>query len=195
MDLEVRREQILDATLRLVTRDGYAATTMEAVAREVQLAKPRVYAAYPGRGPLLLALLEREQHRVLSQLDTAMPAPADRTGFAATLATAAANMLRAAATHPDSARLLILPAQDAPPEVREYSTRARDFALSNLRALIDWAAERADGPTGLDAEVLAIALLAVGEQLLRSTLTDPDRYPPARLIDFVETAVGQLVPQ
>ncbi|UGT40932.1 TetR/AcrR family transcriptional regulator [Nocardia yamanashiensis] len=195
MDLEVRREQILDATLRLVTRDGYAATTMEAIAREVQLAKPRVYAAYPGRGPLLLALLEREQRRVLSQLDTAMPAHADRTDFATTLATAAANMLRAATHHRDSASLLILPADDAPAEVREYTARAREFALSNLRALIAWADERSDGPRGLDPEILAIALLAVGEQLLRSALTDPERFPLERLLEFVHAAVGQLVPK
>ncbi|HEX4246679.1 MAG TPA: helix-turn-helix domain-containing protein, partial [Pseudonocardia sp.] len=43
MPIEVRREQVLDATLKLITERGYAAASMEAVAREVDLAKPRVY--------------------------------------------------------------------------------------------------------------------------------------------------------
>ncbi|MFD6157212.1 helix-turn-helix domain-containing protein [Nocardia sp. NPDC060256] len=42
MRLAVRREQVLDAALRLVTQHGYAAITMEAVAREAELAKPHV---------------------------------------------------------------------------------------------------------------------------------------------------------
>ncbi|MEC3958341.1 TetR/AcrR family transcriptional regulator [Nocardia sp. CDC153] len=194
MDLEIRREQILDAALRLVTAHGYAATTMEAVARAADLAKPRVYAAYPGRGPLLVALFEREQRRVLDQLDLAMPTVEERVDFPSTLAAAAANLLCAVIRHPDSARLLLLPADDAPAEVREYSTRARDFARAKLRALIDWAHDHATGPGPLDPDILAVALLAVGEQLVRLTLTQPEDYPADRLIDFVQSAVARLIP-
>ncbi|MFI6869374.1 TetR/AcrR family transcriptional regulator [Nocardia sp. NPDC050406] len=193
MDLEVRREQVLDAALRLVLREGYSAATMEGVAREAELAKPRVYAAYPGRGPLLVALLEREQARVAEQLAVAMPAAADRTDFTATLVAAATNLLRAVASHADSARLLILPADDTPAEVREYSTRTREFALANLRALIAWAQDHSDGPGPLDPEILAVALLAVGEQLVRLALTDPENYPPGRLIEFVEQSAVRLI--
>lgn len=194
MDLEVRREQVLDAALRLVVREGYAATTMEAVARAAELAKPRVYAAYPGRGPLLVALLEREQQRMLEQLDIAMPPAVERAGFTDTLARAAANLLEAVAAHPDSARLLITPAADAPVEVREYTSRTREFALANLRGLIEWAADRADGPGSLDPEILAVSLLAVGEQLVRLALADPEEYPADRLIGFVQQAITRLAP-
>ncbi|MFI6215959.1 TetR/AcrR family transcriptional regulator [Nocardia brasiliensis] len=58
----------------LVVRQGYSAVTMEAVARAAELVKPRVYAAYPGRGPLLSALFERERHRAIDALGAAMPA-------------------------------------------------------------------------------------------------------------------------
>ncbi|MDT7582918.1 MAG: hypothetical protein QOE32_468, partial [Pseudonocardiales bacterium] len=34
MHIDVRREQVLDATLRLLNRNGFAALTMEAVSRE-----------------------------------------------------------------------------------------------------------------------------------------------------------------
>ncbi|WP_169814924.1 TetR/AcrR family transcriptional regulator [Nocardia crassostreae] len=192
--MAVRREQILDAALRLVIRHGYAATTMEAISREAYLAKPRIYAAYPTRGRLLVALLEREQSRVLGQLDLAMPPPPERTTFTSALATATTNILEAVTAHPDYALLLILPAGDAPAEVREYTTRTRDFALANLRSLIAWAHDHPNGPGPLDPDLLAITLLAIGEQLIRTTLTSPADYPPARLTDFIRSAITRLLP-
>ncbi|MDT5015778.1 MAG: hypothetical protein QOD39_1938, partial [Mycobacterium sp.] len=74
MPIEARRDQILEAALRLITAQGYSAATMEAIAREADIAKPRVYAAYPGREPLMQALLEREEARIIAALATAMPA-------------------------------------------------------------------------------------------------------------------------
>ncbi|MFG1796270.1 TetR/AcrR family transcriptional regulator [Nocardia sp. NPDC049149] len=190
MEIEVRRVQVLDAALRLVTRDGYAAATMEAIARETQLAKPRVYAAYPGRGPLLLALLEREQQRTIDALAEAMPAFTDDADFDTVLVAAATNMLRTVAEHPGSALLLIASADDAPPEVREYAANAREFARTNLRALIEWGRERRPGLAELNPDLLAASLLAVGEQLMRMAATD--RYPLDTLTEFVATAVEQL---
>src|SRR5882757_10494011 len=100
MPIEVRRGEVLDATLRLIMRDGYRAATMEAVAREARLAKPRVYTAYPGRGPLLLALLEREQQRAIADLAEAMPAFTEDADFDTTLVAAATNLLSAVTAHP-----------------------------------------------------------------------------------------------
>lgn len=73
MRLEVRREQVLDATLRLVTRHGYAAITMESGSLEAELAEPRVQVAYSGEEPLPLALSDRGGQRVLATLSEAMP--------------------------------------------------------------------------------------------------------------------------
>ena len=42
MPIEVRREQVLDAALRLITEHGYGATSMEAIAREARLAKAKI---------------------------------------------------------------------------------------------------------------------------------------------------------
>ncbi len=192
MEIEVRRVQVLDAALRLVTRDGYSAATMEAIAREAQLAKPRVYAAYPGRGPLLLALLEREQQRTIDALAEAMPAFTDDADFDTVLVAAATNMLRTVAERPGSALLLIAAADDAPPEVREYAANAREFARANLRALIEWGRERRPGLAELNPDLLAASLLAVGEQLMRMVATESDRYPLDTLTEFVAIAVEQL---
>ncbi len=194
MDLEVRREQVLDATLRLVAHDGYAAASMEAVAREAQLAKPRVYAAYPGRGPLLMALLEREEKRWVNALAQAMPAFTDDADFDATLVAAATNLLSAVAADPDGSRLLLLPTHDAPDEVRGHIEVGREFALNNLRALLAWGRERRPGLADLDLELTAQSLLAMGEHAARLVLTDPEGFSPARYGQFARGLLAILGP-
>lgn len=190
MPIEVRREQVLDAALRLITRHGYPAATMEAIAREAQLAKPRIYSAYPGRGPLLLALLEREQQRTITALADAMPAFTDDTCVDTILVTALTNLLHTVTTNPDSASLLVLPAHDTPPEVRGHVAASRQFALQRLRALLEWGRHRHPGLAELDLEIAAQSLLAIGEQAIRLVLTNPDEFTPHRYTRFAQTLLS-----
>ncbi|MFE9577707.1 TetR/AcrR family transcriptional regulator [Nocardia sp. NPDC006044] len=97
----MRREQVRDAAL-LVIRGGYAGITMEAVSREAELATPRVYAAYPGVEPLLLALFDREGQRALATLAEAMPAFTEDGDFDDILVAAMTNLLTAVTANPDS---------------------------------------------------------------------------------------------
>ncbi|HEX4253276.1 MAG TPA: helix-turn-helix domain-containing protein [Pseudonocardia sp.] len=192
MPIEVRREQVLDATLKLITERGYAAASMEAVAREVDLAKPRVYSAYPGRGPLLRALLEREEQRVVATLAEAMPAFTDDADFAETLTAAAVNLLRAVADNPASWQLLMMSADETPLEVREHVSEGRQFALDQLRELLAWGASRRTELSGLDLELTARALLAVGEQAVRLVLTEPAEFTPERYGSFARGLLRTL---
>lgn len=50
-------EAIIETTRRLILSEGYAAITVERVAREAGTTRPAVYRRYRGRGELLLALL------------------------------------------------------------------------------------------------------------------------------------------
>lgn len=54
-----RREQILDAALRLWTRSGFDATTVEAIALEAGIAKGTVYLYFATKEELLAAAVER----------------------------------------------------------------------------------------------------------------------------------------
>lgn len=163
---------------------------MEAIAREAQLAKPRVYSAYPGRGPLLLALLEREQARAIADLADAMPAFTDDGDFDATLIAATTNLLTAVTAHPDSWRLLVIPATDAPPEVQRHIAAAEQFALAKLRALLEWGRDRRPDLDTRDLELTALAILALGEQAVRLTLTYPDRFTVERYRDFARSLLA-----
>lgn len=194
MPIEVRREQVLDATLTLINEHGYAAATMEAIARETALAKPRVYTAYPGRGPLLRALLEREERRVITVLAEAMPAFTEESDFDEILVAAAVNALRAVAARPDSWRVLMLPADEAPPEVSEHVAAGRRFALERLRDLLAWGQGRRPGLEGVDLELAAYSLLAMGEQAVRLVLADPEEFTPERYGDFARGLLRACAP-
>ncbi|MFB8275532.1 TetR/AcrR family transcriptional regulator [Nocardia colli] len=195
MQLEVRREQVLDAALRLVTGHGYAAVTMEAVSREAELAKPRVYAAYPGVEPLLLALFDREGQRALATLAEAMPVFAEDGDFDDILTAAMTNLLTAVTANPDSWRLLLLPAADAPSQVRERSEAARQFALDQLRALLEWGRDRRPGLADLDLELLAMSLLAAGERAGHQLLLDPEQFTIARYEQFARGMLAVIAPR
>src|SRR5947209_7927279 len=51
-----RREQLLDAALRIIGRDGYAGVSIDAIAREAGVTRPVVYGVFDG----LQALLDAE---------------------------------------------------------------------------------------------------------------------------------------
>ena len=194
MPIEVRRGQVLDAALRLILDQGYSAASMEAIAREADLAKPRVYTAYNGRALLLEALLRREENRVVRDLIVAMPAFTDENGFDETLVAAATNLLRAVADNPTSWRLLMLPADDAPPEIRTHVVAGRDFALANLRRLVDWGSGTRPGIRHLDPDLVARALLGIGEQAVGMVLTRPEEYTPERYEEFFRALLQLLQP-
>jgi AcrR family transcriptional regulator len=189
MPIEARRDQILDAALRLIIERGYTAASMEAIAREANIAKPRVYTAYPTRGELLRALLQREETRIVGALASAMPPLHGDIDFKSTLTAAATNLFAAVANEPAPWRLLMVPAVEAPPDVLAHVEAGRSFALAQLRSLVKIGA--ADTPA-VDVDLAARALLAIGEQAVRDLLIDPDQFTVARYSDFVHASVARL---
>ena len=192
MPIEARRDQILDAALRLIIERGYTAASMEAIAREANIAKPRVYTAYPTRGELLRALLQREETRIVGALASAMPPLDAEIAFESTLTAAATNLFAAVAREPAPWRLLMVPAVEAPPEVLAHVEAGRAFALAQLRSLVKIGSAESDGVSGVDVELAARALLAIGEQAVRDLLTDPDQFTVERYSDFVHASVARI---
>jgi TetR/AcrR family transcriptional regulator, fatty acid biosynthesis regulator len=69
-----RRNEILDATARVIMDEGVSAVSMEGVAREAQASKALVYAYFENRQNLLTSLLLREFPAFQGDLE---PLPAD----------------------------------------------------------------------------------------------------------------------
>jgi AcrR family transcriptional regulator len=80
-------DRILDAALICVARVGVAKTTLDDVAREAGCARATVYRCFPGKQPLLQALVAREVDRLTADVLVAARDAAD-------LSSAAAGVLR-----------------------------------------------------------------------------------------------------
>jgi AcrR family transcriptional regulator len=81
---EARRDELLDAALRLFTERGVAATTVADIAREAGIAKASVYRYFTGRDELLDALVERFYADLL-QRGYAASLTVEGSGFVASL--------------------------------------------------------------------------------------------------------------
>src|SRR5438046_5724801 len=66
---ERRRPLVLDAAFELFLEHGYDGTSMDAVAHAAGVTKPVVYDCFASKEELFTALLQREERRVLEQID------------------------------------------------------------------------------------------------------------------------------
>ena len=188
-----RREQLLDAALAVIDEGGYGAVSMESIARAAGVTKPVVYDRFANLGELLAALLEREERRALAELARALPArPAadpDRLAVDAFVA-----FLGAVAANPATWRLILMPAESSPAVVRERVEAGREQIRGRVQELLAWGIGFRGGPRGLDLELAAQSLVAVGEQFARLALEDPGGFTPQRAGRFVAALLEALRP-
>ena len=175
----------------MIDAGGYGAVSMEAIARAAGVTKPVVYDLFGDLGALLGALLEREEERAFAQLGEAIPArPAtdpDQLAVDAFIA-----FMRAVASRPASWRLILMPAESTPAVVRDHVEAGREQIRARVAELVTWGVEARGGPAGLDVELAAQSLVAVGEHLGRLVLTRPGEFTPERAGAFVEGLLAAL---
>jgi AcrR family transcriptional regulator len=188
---EERREQLLDAALRVLAEHGFGGMSMEAVAREADIAKTVVYDAFGGLRELLAALLEREQERALATVAAAMPAQPMKGDPVELLVQGMTTVLEGVRRNPDTWRLILLPADGTPPAMRETVERNRRAILKQLEPLVAWGL-RERGLEHLDAELASHSILAGAENAVRLTLTQPRRFTPKRLAGFTRDVIAAL---
>ncbi len=188
---EERREQLLDAALAIVDTQGFGAFSIEAVAREVSLAKTVVYASFDNPQELLRALVDRELDRAVSDLAAAIPRPPYEDP-ATVLQLALLEVLRSARRRPATWRLFVLPPDGMPPAAREDVEHHHDRFLLQIEPLVSWGLERL-GLRHLDAELTTSILIAASEHGIRLALTDPEHYTDERLITFATELVTTFV--
>lgn len=178
-----RREQLLDAALGLISEHGFTGISMEAVAREADIAKTVVYDAFGNQSEMLKALFEREQERVLAAIADAMPKWPLEGEPAEILAGAIRSALAAVQANPDTWRLILLPADGIPPALRDEVNRHRELLVKQVEPMAQWGQEQM-GLGSIDAEITAYAILAGAEDAARMTLTYPDRFTPERIAKY-----------
>jgi AcrR family transcriptional regulator len=187
-----RREQLLDAALALINESGYAAVSMEAVARRAAVSRPVVYGAFANLERLLADLLAREQERAEAGLGRVVPDRLDGRDPDEVVVAGVRAFFELVAADPATWRLVLLPVQGTPDVVRRQVELVRARVRAQVEALVHGGLEARGGPRGLDEELVAHTILALAEAGGRLLLTDPDRFGPERLTTFTMRLLGAL---
>lgn len=178
----VRREQLLDAAIAIIVRDGYDKVSIDAIAREAGVTRPVVYGVYDGLGALLDALLDRHEKRALKQLAAALPADLDLTDPDEYLLQAARAMAETIREDPWTWRPILLGAASAPAALQQRIELDKALVRREIAGLLEVGLAVRGGPK-LDAEVMAHAVLAMLEHFGRTLLEEPATFEVDQLIE------------
>ena len=188
---EVRREQILDATLRLIVRHGWSGMTMERIAEEAEVAKSVTYAIFGSQAGLQRAVMKREQQRTFGlAAQAAAAARAGETPFAA-LAASFVVWLDGVARDPESWKLVLLPIDGAPNSVRDAIREGRERWRQEMATIVDDQLGRA-GITNVDSDLLAHIIRGNIEYLALLIIEQPEAYTPERIATAVATIATHI---
>ncbi len=101
---QARRRQIVDCTVAVVARDGFAAASLAAIAREAGISKPAVLYHFADKDELMTAVVTD----VLGQFVAEVGGPVDAAdGPAAALRAYVSAFLGYLGTHPEHIRFLV----------------------------------------------------------------------------------------
>ncbi|MGV9798573.1 TetR/AcrR family transcriptional regulator [Mycobacterium sp. NPDC003449] len=181
------REQILDATERLMATRGYAATSIADIRKACGLPASSIYWHFGSKDGVLAAVMERGAERFFGAIPTD-GTPAEQLAVAAELQ----------AGHPDFLRFLYLLSLERgdDPVVDEVVRRVRDTAIDQFAAGV-----RQILPPGLEpdrarrvvAELTAFAV-AQSDGIFFARHLEPDNTDVARMYRRLWQAVTVLVP-
>jgi AcrR family transcriptional regulator len=193
MSVDERREQLLDAALTVLVRDGYDNVSIEAISKEAGVTRPVVYGAYDGLEPLLHALLDRTRERALAQAMTLLHeagSPADVDTWILNTMDLLIDQVHA---DPEVWRPVLGLTAGAPAVVRDRIAETRELIREYLAAVIDAGIQLRGGPF-VDAEILSHIVLAMAEEFGRLVLEDSPRYDKERLVTALRGLLAAAPP-
>lgn len=174
-----RREQLLDTAAQLAVDEGFHALSVETVAQRAGVTRAVIYQHFADLHALLDTLLERETSRAAEQVARTTPSAFADAEPGEVLLQSLAAFLQAVRDHPRTWRLVLMPPEGAPAALR---IRIEQGRRAVLRQLADAVRPGLGAGESEDAELTARVLSATADEYARLVLTDPDRYPPERLL-------------
>ncbi len=185
-----RREQLLDVTKAIVTERGFYAVSIEAVARDAGITRPVIYGHFHDLPGLLDALVEREMHRSIAQLDDVIDYDLSSGDPVEMLLTSLRGYLEAVSADPGTWRLVLMPPEGAPDSLHEKIARGRADIVAQLARNVG--PGLGPGRESPDAELTARMLTAFSDEGARLLITDPEHYTVERVITHARWLLGQL---
>jgi TetR/AcrR family transcriptional regulator, transcriptional repressor of bet genes len=184
VDHEKRREEIAEATWRVIERAGTEGANMREIAREAGQTTGVVTHYFRDKRELMAFAFGLMVDRSTSRMADAA------AGLGRMEALAQLLPLDEERRRETTVWLALVGASMADPglaaELRRRYRRAREATLPEFRAAIE------EAVPGEDPEDVADAIVAVVDGLTVNALTDPERYPPSRQLALLRRALERL---
>ncbi|MFF5176875.1 TetR/AcrR family transcriptional regulator [Micromonospora sp. NPDC000316] len=189
----VREQQMLDAAVKVFSKRGFHAASMDEIAEDAGISKPMVYAYLGTKEELFVACLHREGTRMMQAIAgaAAPDLPADVRLWRGLKA-----FFGFVGAHRDGWAVLYRQARGEQPFAGELATM-RAQLVEVVAGMLDHAL-RAEGRevTAVDLEVVAYALVGATESLADWLADHPDADPEktaTRMMNVAWLGAGQLL--
>ena len=184
---EQSRELILDATERLMSSRGYAATSISDIRKACGLPPSSIYWHFGSKEGVLAAVMERGADRFFA----AIPTSEDVEGQLAVLSTLQSQ-------HPDFLRLFYMLSleRSGDPAVAAVVRRVRDTAIRRFRDVITQLLPADAPPAKAERVVTELTALAVAlsDGVFFAEHLEPDGTDVGRMYRRLFQAVSALIP-
>lgn len=185
---EDSREVILDATERLMSTQGYAATSISHIRRETGLPASSIYWHFGSKEGVLAAVMERGAERYFAQIPRNSPDIETQRAAVATLMVA----------NPDFFRLMYMLSLERSdhPAVAAAIRRVRDTAISGFADVIRQMLPEGIAPERAESVVteLAAVATAMSDGVFFAEHLEPDSTDVDRMYVRLMQAVEALIP-
>ncbi|MFA9272497.1 MAG: TetR/AcrR family transcriptional regulator, partial [Baekduiaceae bacterium] len=164
MNADERRNQLLDILCDIVLSEGFAAVSIDRIARDANIARTVIYSHFGNLDGMLDALVERTADRALAQVRSVVPDFPISEDPGDVLADAIGTFTSVVRSDPVTWRIVLLPSDGAPAQLRERLGSARNAIETLLSPLVEWGIE-ALGVRDLELDVALVspALVLLGE--------------------------------
>lgn len=187
-----RREQLLDAVLRVIVKQGVHKVSMDSVAKEAGVTRPVVYGHFSDSNDLLRGSLAREEEAAMAQLATVLPAT--REGSPADVAVGSlARFLEVVQEAPERWLAIFSLVDSSTPEQRARVEAAQQLVVGAFEEIVRWAMTEGLDPD-TDVEMMARMLFAVFWDAGRLVLAEPETFPAERIVAFSRQVVERYLP-
>lgn len=130
---KVSRDAIIDAAIQLFNQNGYHATSMRDIAREVDIQKPSLYHHFGGKEDILLAILDAGMEQFARDMEAIAAAEED---CAAKLRAAIHAHARLIAGNPDAAAVFLREDRGLGDSYLQHYVARRDQVEQFFRAIV-----------------------------------------------------------